>query len=898
MKTKYTLTLFVLAALTALTAFKLDDDPFSLLLKKMETYNKNNIQEKVHLHLDKPFYAIGDDIWFKAYVVNTFNGKPSNISNVLYVELISETDSIKKQLSLPLMGGISWGDFKLTDSLSEGNYRIRAYTRYMRNAGAEFMFDKTIKIGNAWANKVFTKAHYTYEEENNSQKVNTAITFVDKNGAPYASNEVSYAVQLNNKNISKGKVTTNAKGEANFNFVNNSKELDPSGKITATLTLDNKQKITKIIPITATSNSIDVQFFPEGGNLIDNLPIRVAFKAVNAQGQGKDISGIVVDQTGTEITKFNSTYLGMGQFILNPQPGNTYKAVITHTDGSTKTVDLPKSNPVGYSLQVNNADSTNIQVKVFSSESLISSGELKLVAQNQGTTYAVARIKTQKQISNLQIPKKELPSGITQLTLFDAENNPVAERLVFIMHQKDNINLTATSEKKVYKKREKVTINLNAALQQKPVYGSFSVSVTNTSVVKPDLDNESNIFTTLLLTSDLQGYIEKPNHYFLNQDAATLQQLDNLMLTQGWRRFIWKNVINNTPPVTQFSPQKSLAISGTLVTLGGKPVAKGKVSLFSSSRGLLAIDTLTDENGRFSFDKLIFPDSTKFLVQGRTGKDRKNIDIKLDIVPGQLVTKNKNTGDIEVNVNEAISSYVKRSSNYFDELTKRGLLERTIMLDVVNITEKRRPTIETSNLNGSGNADAVITAEQLSNCITLLDCLQGRVAGLIVIEGIPYLSRTVNDNPMQVIIDGMQVESDFLDAIQPQDVQTIEVLKSAGNLSIYGSQGSGGILIITTKRGDGGASSARFSPGIITYSPKGYSYTRQFYSPNYETLPKNNASDLRTTIYWNPQVLTSTEGKATFNYFNSDEAGTYRVVIEGINITGQLARTTYIYEVK
>lgn len=122
------------------------------LLQRLAQYTTANAQEKVHLHLDKPYYAIGDDIWFKAYVVNAKTGFPSNISNVLYVELINETDNVAKALKLPLTRGISWGNFNLIDSLKEGNYRIRAYTQWMRNNGADFLFDKTIKIGNSWAN--------------------------------------------------------------------------------------------------------------------------------------------------------------------------------------------------------------------------------------------------------------------------------------------------------------------------------------------------------------------------------------------------------------------------------------------------------------------------------------------------------------------------------------------------------------------------------------------------------------------------------------------------------------------------------------------------------------------------------------------------------------------------
>ncbi|MEJ5963872.1 TonB-dependent receptor plug domain-containing protein [Pedobacter immunditicola] len=863
----------------------------------MEKYNQKNQQEKVHLHLDKPYYAIGDDIWFKAYVVNTLDGRPSNTSNILRVELINESDSIKKQLLLPLIGGVTWGDFKLTDSLTEGNYRIRAYTQWMRNAGPEFLFDKTIKIGNAWANKVFTNASYAYTTENNSQKVNTVLKFSDKDGKPYLNQEVSYVVELNFKNVEKGKVTTDQNGEVNFAFLSPAAIMGQPGKITATLSLPNKQKVTKVIPIIATSNNITVQFFPEGGNLVNDIPSKIGIKAVNSNGLGKDISGIIVDQTGAEVTRFSSSYLGMGSFILNPQADKTYTAIVKHEDGSEQKVSLPKPQPSGYVLTVNNQDDTKIQASIMLSADLLGNGELKLVAQNQGNVYAVARIKSDKQIAKLAISKNDLPAGIIQLTLFNQANNPVAERLVFVRNAAETINLQVSSAKKAYQPREKVDLAFSAAIGDKPIIGSFSVAVTNNAVLKPDLENESNIFSTLLLTSDLPGYIEKPNYYFLDNNTDRLKKLDNLLLTQGWRRFSWKNVINNNEPVTRYQPEKSLVISGTLLTPGGKPIPRGKVSLFSSSGGLLAIDTLSDDQGRFVFDDLAFGDSTKFVVQGRTEKNKKNTEIKLDIVPGMVVTRSKNTGDIVVNVNEAISAYVQKSENYFDELTRRGMLQRTLMLNEVNIVEKRNPAKNSSNLNGAGNADAIITAEQLGTCFTLEQCLQGRVAGLMFQGGIPYLTRAGGRHPMQVIVDGMYVESDFIDVINVQDVETVEVLKSASNLSIYGSRGGGGVLIITTKRGGGNYNYSSYAPGIITVMPKGYSYSREFYSPTYDTATASSARDLRTTIYWNPAVITDAAGKAKLSYFNSDETGTYRVLVEGINALGQLARAEYTYEV-
>jgi TonB-dependent SusC/RagA subfamily outer membrane receptor len=151
---------------------------------------------------------------------------------------------------------------------------------------------------------------------------------------------------------------------------------------------------------------------------------------------------------------------------------------------------------------------------------------------------------------------------------------------------------------------------------------------------------------------------------------------------------------------------------------------------------------------------------------------------------------------------------------------------------------------------------------------------------------------------MRIIVDGMQMEADFLDNVTPNDVESIELLKSIGNTAIYGSQGGGGVIIITTKRGDGGRSTDRYAPGIVTFNPKGFTISREFYSPKYDTASAGSRTDLRTTIYWNPQVVTDKDGKAQFEFYNADEPGTYRVVIEGIDAAGHLARKVYTYDVK
>ncbi|WP_158796609.1 TonB-dependent receptor plug domain-containing protein [Pedobacter sp. L105] len=903
MRAKYLIPFFLLAACTFIFAFRLVDDPFEILLKKLAAYNESHPQEKIYLHLDKPYYAIGDNIWFKAYVTDTRTKQPSNISHALYVELINENDSLAKQIKLPLVGGISWGDFKLPDTLQEGNYRIRAYTQWMRNNGPDFFYDKTIKIGNSWANRVFTTTTYSLSKKNNTETVNAAIKFTDKQGLPYGGQKVTYAIILQDKVTDHGRGQTNAQGELTFSFPNSQPGQPLSGKITAAITLADKQQVVKTIPLKAAGNMLSVQLFPESGNLVENLPSKVGIKAVNTSGLGEEVSGTVTDSEGTELSSFTTDHLGMGSLMMNPEPGKTYTVKVKLKDGTVQQVPVPKALTAGYTFMLNNTDTTKISARIMISEKLLGEGEIKLVITQNNTVYAVLKTKSTKQVTTFSVAKKELPSGILHFTLFNTENLPVAERLVFVENPADQIETGFSNLKAVYGKRENVSLDLLAKDNHQPTQGSFSVAVTNMSIVTPDENNESNIFSTLLLTSDLKGYIEKPNYYFLPANKQRLEDLDNLMLTQGWTRFLWKELDGDLSKSPVYPAEKEMKVSGTITSFGGKPIAKGKVSLFSSSHGLFMVDTLTDDNGHFSFNNLSFGDSIKFVVQARNVKNKKNVEIKLDIIPGQVITKNKNTGDIEVNVNEAIQSYIHQTEGYFNQLTSRGLLQHSHQLKEVNITEKKKKQDYSSNMNGPGSADAVITAKDLNSGPDFENNLQGRVAGLMLNNGRASLSRYGGRRTMEVILDGVPMADPDqrlpgpLKDINTADVETVEILKSTAYTAIYGSQGGAGVIIITTKRG-GDTSYSKDAPGIISYRPKGYYAIRQFYSPQYTPENKDQGTDQRSTVYWNPHISTAADGTAKFNFYNTDQTGTYRIVIEGINNEGHLARNVYTYEVK
>ncbi|MFA6944540.1 MAG: TonB-dependent receptor, partial [Pedobacter sp.] len=428
----------------AMLGFIIDDEPLKKILIQIEKYRLQYPQEKVHLHMDKPYYAIGDNIWFKAYVVNAEKNELSALSKILYVELINDKDSVKKSLKIPLNMGMTWGDFTLTDSLREGNYRIRAYTTWMRNFGEEYFFDKTISIGNSISNTVLTQVNYTYSKDPRGQKVSAKINYTDMAGQPLANKEVSYIVELDFRSILKGKGMTDAMGNLAVNFVNNQPFVLKSGKISTTIRLDEKSSVNKNFPVKSTSNESAVQFFPESGDMVNGISTRIGFKALNSDGLGINVSGYITDQSNNRLSDFKSEHAGMGHFRLRPAITETYTAHIIFEDGSEKIYPLPKVKAQGYVLTVSNADPDELKVRISTTESGSPDEEITLVAQTNEQVHFVSKNKLNSSTFNASIPKKRFPTGILQLTLFSAKNEPVAERLVFINHSDFlNIGLTA-----------------------------------------------------------------------------------------------------------------------------------------------------------------------------------------------------------------------------------------------------------------------------------------------------------------------------------------------------------------------------------------------------------------------------------------------------------------------
>ncbi len=888
--------LSILILFSSSTAFGQD----SLLYKFLKRVEDNSLKypkEKIHLHLDKPYYAVGDDIWFKVYTADPNTKQLSALSGVIYVELINDNNKLLKQLRLPLRSGISWGDFKLADSLTEGNYRIRAYTQWMRNFGNHLYYDKVIKIGNLWSNKVLVSID-TKPQLNNPEKVSVKLTFTNKQNLPYDSSNINYEIISEGKVIEKGKGTTNNKGEV-FIATTADPNVDKEKTLITEIILPSKELVRKEIPLRTVVFDIDIQMLPEGGKLVEGLLNKIGVKTINQNGLGESLKGKIIDQDGNELVDLETNKLGMGSFFITPLPNRSYKAKLSLGNGKEKTIDLPQIYKSGTILSVRNTDTANIFVRVYFSSDLLNKEHYNFIAQSNGNIYYSSTLTPTTQILSFSIPKANLPSGILQFSLLSNNFIPLNERIIFINHHRDKIETTVENMAKTYKKRELTELSLHSTVNQKSVQGSFSIAVTNSSIINPDIENESNILSRMLLTSALKGYIENPNYYFLGNETSRLEELDNLLLTQGWSQIDW-----TLPTPTIIYPlEKKIQISG-IATIGEKPIVKGKITLTSFQPEFIILDTLTDANGRFNFNKIEFTDSTKFVLQARTEKGNKNVDLKLDHIPSENITKNPKNGDAELNVNTTIMEYLKHSEQYFDQQIKKGVLSKTISLDEVKIIKSNTPPPSSSSLSWSKRADDVFTQADLKKARSLKDFLNGGLSGVKITDGQAFAfqkaatgGRVINSmemKPMAVIVNGVDfgIQGFNLENVTVSDIQSVEIFREIPDMAAHRIKEGAGVINLTLKH-DANIK----SPGIISFEPKGFAVTRTFYSPKYNVKPDEN-QDLRTTVFWEPNLITDKEGKGKISYFNNDVPGIYRVVIEGMDVDGNLARKVINYEVK
>ena len=832
-------------------------------------------QEKIHLQTDKPVYISGETIWLRAHVANAVLHTPVT-NQYVYAEMINPLDSVVERVKIRATGGAFSGYIELDQALPEGDYTLCAYTENMLNPGADYLFRKKIRVVGPFSATVNTKVTFRFDK---GDRMKAEVIFRDiKTGKKVIPDKIN--MRINTQPLIA--VESDADTVFRFSF---RLPAESDRRILSVETAKSKA----FIPVPYPHGDYDVSFFPEGGNLPSGTMCAIAFKALTAEGMPETVKGEILDSAGNIYARLQTTHDGMGKFYLEADEDVKYYALCTNEQGLEKRFELPPAHRDAFSLKAETSGDS-VFISVMHSGDMSDLRELFLVLHTRGIVHYAEP--WDDAYGKIYFDRKSFPSGILQAILFDEEMNPLSERLVFCL-SKDQAMAEFNTDRQDYEKRQQVNANLHiTGPDGLPREGNFSVSVTDDNDIKQD--SSLSILTSILLTSDLKGNISNPAFYFDERNPLAKYALDLLMMTNGWRRYDIPEVAAGKFRKMAFTPKLGMEISGRVRTLiSGRPVEKATVAAFSWESGYYE-ETLTDSVGRFAFRGIEFPDSTGFVIQAlnKSGKPGVELVIDNDLFPRAVKLPLSATPGIEaVDDKEQISDYVTKADTKYT--MENGM--RTIYIEEVVITarapEKKdysfsyyMPRVTQSSLN-------VMDYEQIEELHPALTSeliyhipftrVEG---GKVIIERMKY---GINGfNPAVLVLDDMIIHDYDIDMIDPYSIERIAVLKG-GQATLLGGAGASGAIVITTRKGAGIYKDVpKFNIRSIT--PMGFQKPAEFYAPRYDTRESRESGppDLRTTIYWNPNVSVTTDGKAVFDFFTADVPSDYTVLIEGITTDG------------
>lgn len=766
--------------------------PLDTLLKKFDSYRVYNLQEKIFIHTNHDFFLTGETLWFKIYCTEGALHYPLNQSSVGYVELLDKDNTPVIQTKVSLENGEGNGACFLPASMVSGNYKLRAYTRWMRNFNPEFYFEKNITIVNTF------------------RKIEREKSPVD---------------------------------------------------------------LTDVI-----------DFFPEGGYLVNGVTSKVAFKITDDTGKGKNLSGAILNSRKDTVARIVPLKFGMGTFHLTPSINEQYTAILEDPAGTKIISHLPEIKENGYVLSLEEKDAQTISVSVKTNHPVISNSQLILLvhARQVISKAEVKNIHSEETV--FYVNRDELSDGISHFTVFTDGLVPVCQRLYF-KKPLNKLSVSLSADQSQYQKRKKVTIALKAACADKPTDANLSLSVQRIDSLASE--QQPGILEYLYLSSDLSGTIESSQYYFSN-DSLARDAADNLMLTHGWRRFKWNDILN-TIPVINFTPE----VKGQIITArltNNLNRSNGRVVTYLSAPGKNATlyGTISNENG-----------GVKFEISNLYG-------------PHRLIVQTDLTKDSVYTITPDNPFSTERSAASFQRFTlsaavRNDLVQRSVAMQVQDIFTE---TLAQNNIAASdtlpffGQGDNTYYLDDYTRFPVMEEVMREYVPGVLVRkrkDGFYFIvldnvRKTVFREDPLILLDGVPVfDTDEIMTFDPRKVKRLDVINRRyylGPLMFHG------IVSYVTYNGDLGG--FELDPRAISLNYEGLQQHQEFYQPQYESQQQKNSRtpDKRYTLHWDPNVKTASDGTKQIEFYTSDVPGNYEIVVEGITKKGCPGGSTQLISVK
>lgn len=674
-----------------------------------------------------------------------------------------------------------------------------------------------------------------------------------------------------------------------------------------------------------TNPKLELKFFPEGGYLVTGLKNKVGFKAVDEYGRGADFIGLILNSKGDTIRRFESEHLGMGSFEFTPQAGEKYEVKARTARGFWETFNFSKIEPTGYVLHIDaNADTENVSFEVshvnIQPEALPET--LKLIGLSKGRLVYEKQLSPKNGKMQWTASKDDFLPGVVTFTLMDDETHLLAERLVYF-HPFAQSSFDFSPNKESFRPKEEVELQFEIKDEfGSPIEGEFSVAVIDDFQVNYQ-EGTQNIFSYLQLVSEVKGTVEMPSYYFNPENKDAEKHLDNLLLTQGWRRFSWSH-LSRLEKGPEYGFEPGLSLVGRVHTVTEKPTKEPHklTMLVSNLYGMpILYEGITDSLGNFAFTGMDYQDSVVVFMQAYPEKEKKAGQVKqlkknevtiyrVEIpMPGFYIPTDFVPGKQYADFDDYLVT-VKEAKNMMEQFR----LNQEIELGEVTVTGKRSdllPDNRAIQYNNEPDGAFIVTKEHVyfQNVFQLL---RGRFPGvdvrgdvfsisppptIVIRGGAPSI---VGNGGATLFIDGMRAMPGTVAALPVADIERIDVLRGLSKGAVFGSEGAGGVVNILTKAGNPNRDFSEIKIlGNTTLITKGYAPIREFYSP--PAIPDINspvALDYRSTISWQPMVKTDAYGKGSIAFRLTEGNPQVRVLVEGLSKENEPVFGSYVFKVK
>jgi len=637
----------------------------------------------------------------------------------------------------------------------------------------------------------------------------------------------------------------------------------------------------KPIPITEGKKmEYNIQFFPEGGNLVNNLESKIGFRIVDEDGRGVDLNGAIFNEAMDTVVRFQPLKFGIGSFHFIPKGQQRYKAQLYNDEGDVVVEStLPEIHEVGYTMGLKPAVNT-ISILINTNSNEYNEVPVTLFVHSGGEILKRETRALNENSAQFIVSNSLLVRGINYFTLFNHLGEPICERLYFRRPNK-NLNIEVSTNKNTYRTREK--INLNYTVK------NASTSQLSLAVYRIDelqTEEKLNIENYLILKSNLRGNIESPWFYFSN-DAVVTEATDNLMLTHGWRSFDWNHILNKVPLDLEFIPEfRGPLVEGIVTDRQTKdPVSNVTAYLTFTGKDFVLRGAKSDQLGHVRFELNDLFQEGKIYIRLDTAFDNQCI---LELLPSFSLKFD--------------SFKVKEFS--IPLALKSQLEERSVSMQVNNLYSRDTlPASMPMNELFYGLPDERFFLDSYSRFPVMDEVMREFVRGVVArkVGGQYYFQvynlntdHLFNTSPL-VLLDGVPVfDLNRIMALDPLKVEKIDVMRRK---EFFGALSAEGVVSFVSY--DGKLAQQIIGDDYLNFDFQGLQQKRIFFTPDYEiTIPiDSRMPDYRELLYWNGNLPLDEEGNGAVSFYSSDLAGIYMILINGLSTDGLLGSAKGEFEI-